>query len=77
MVGECKANFECVVTQIVDIGHPEHGNALVIGEAVEIHVLDGLLDGTRIDQADLRAIGRHAGNSYSRASDLFDMIRPA
>jgi flavin reductase (DIM6/NTAB) family NADH-FMN oxidoreductase RutF len=77
MVGECKANFECVVTRIVEIGHPEHGNALVIGEAVEIHVLDDLLDGTRVDQTELRAIGRHAGNSYSRATDLFDMIRPA
>ena len=77
MVGECKANFECVVTQIVDIGHPEHGNALVIGEAIEIHVLDSLLDGTRVDQSALRAIGRHAGNSYSRATDLFDLIRPA
>jgi flavin reductase (DIM6/NTAB) family NADH-FMN oxidoreductase RutF len=77
MVGECKANFECVVTQIVEIGHPELGNALVIGEAVEIHVIDELLDGMRVDQAELRAIGRHAGNSYSRSTDLFDMIRPA
>ena len=76
MVGECKANFECVVTQIVDVGHPDHGNALVIGEAVEIHVLDSLLDGTRVDQAALRAVGRHVGNSYSRATDLFDITRP-
>ncbi|MCB0967405.1 MAG: flavin reductase family protein [Ilumatobacter sp.] len=76
MVGECKANFECVVTQIVDIGHPDHGNALVIGEAVEIHVLDSLLDGTRVDQVELRAIGRHVGNSYSHATDLFDLTRP-
>jgi hypothetical protein len=65
------------VTQIVDIGHPEHGNALVIGEAVEIHVIDDLLDGTRIDQAGLRAIGRHAGNSYSRSTDQFELVRPA
>ena len=76
MVGECKANFECVVTQIVDIGHPDHGNALVIGEAVEIHVSESLLDGTRVDQAQLRAVGRHAGNTYSRATDLFDITRP-
>lgn len=76
MVGECKANIECVVTQIVDIGHPDHGNALVIGEAVEFHVTDQILDGTRIDQAELRAVGRHAGNGYSRATDLFDLIRP-
>lgn len=77
MVGECKANIECVVTQIVDIGHPDHGNGLVVGEAVEFHVADELLDGTRIDQAELRAIGRHAGNTYSHATDLFDLIRPA
>lgn len=76
MVGECKANFECVVTDIVDIGHPDRGNALVIGEAVEIHVADEVLQGTRIDQAELRAIGRHAGNTYSHATDLFDLVRP-
>jgi flavin reductase (DIM6/NTAB) family NADH-FMN oxidoreductase RutF len=76
MVGECKANIECVVTQIVDIGHVEHGNGLVIGEAVEIHVARHLLDGTRVDQAELKAIGRHVGNMYSRTRDLFDLVRP-
>lgn len=77
MVGECKANIECVVTQIVDIGHPSHGNALVIGEAVDFHVDDRLLDGTRVDQLSLHAIGRHVGNTYSHATDLFDIVRPA
>ena len=77
MVGECKANIECVVTDIVDIGDPDNGNGLVIGEAVAFHVEEGLLDGTRVDQAGLRAIGRHAGNTYSNATDLFDLERPA
>ncbi len=77
MVGECKANIECVVVDIVDIGHPENGNGLVIGEAVAFHVEDNLLDGTRVDQAELRAVGRHAGNTYSNATDLFDLDRPA
>ena len=76
MVGECKANIECVVTQIIDVGHLEAGNALVIGEAVEFHIVDEILDGTRIDQARLRAVGRHAGNQYSNATDLFEIIRP-
>ncbi len=76
MVGECKANIECVVTQIVDIGHADHGNALVIGEAVEFHVAESILDGTRVDQRELRAIGRHAGNGYSRSTDLFELVRP-
>lgn len=77
MVAECKANIECVVTDIVDIGHPELGNGLVIGEAVEFHIDESLLDGTRIDQAALHAIGRHVGNQYSHATDLFEAIRPA
>lgn len=77
MVGECKANIECVVNDIVDIGDPENGNGLVIGEAVAFHVEDDLLDGTRVDQAALAAVGRHAGNTYSNATDLFDIERPA
>ncbi len=77
MVGECKANIECRVTDIVDIGHPELGNALVIGEAVMFHVAEHLLDGTRVDQAELRAVGRHVGNAYSRSHDLFEIERPA
>lgn len=76
MVGECKANIECVVDTIVPVGHPKHGNSLVIGHAVMFHVDDSLLDGTRVDQAALRAVGRHVGNTYSRSVDLFDIDRP-
>lgn len=77
LVGECKANIECRVTDIIEIGDPEQGNSLVIGEGVVFHVEDSLLDGTRIDSKALKAVGRHVGNSYSRATDLFEIIRPA
>ena len=53
------------------------GNDLVIGEVVVVHVADRVLDGTRVDQSELRAVGRHAGNWYSHATDLFDLTRPA
>lgn len=76
IVGECKANIECVVVDIIDIGHSEHGNSLVVGEAAQFHVDETLLDGTRVDQAALRAVGRHVGNAYSRATDLFEIMRP-
>lgn len=76
MVGESRANIECLVTQIIDIGHAKHGSALVIGEAIEFHVDPDLLDGTRVDQAELKAVGRHVGNTYSHSTDLFDLIRP-
>jgi hypothetical protein len=35
-----------------------------------------LLDGTRINQLDLKAIGRHVGNMYSHSTDLFEIARP-
>ena len=76
LVGECKANIECVVTDILDIGHPESGNGLVIGEAVMFHIDESLLDGTRVNQAALKAVGRHVGNAYSHATDLFELQRP-
>lgn len=75
-VAECKATIECVVDDIVTVGAAESGNSLVIGHAVMFHVDDALLDGTRIDQAELRAVGRHVGNTYSRSHDLFDLSRP-
>jgi len=77
MVGECKANIECRVIDIVDTGDPEAGNSLVIGEGVVIHVEDHIIDGTRVDQVELAAVGRHVGNLYSRTRDLFEMTRPA
>ena len=41
-----------------------------------VHVDEELLDGTRVDQAGLHGIGRHVGNWYSHANDLFEIRRP-
>lgn len=75
-VAEAPARFECRVDRIVDIGEPPMGSSVVFGEVVVFDVADDLLDGTRIDQVTLDAIGRHAGNSYSRANELYEMERP-
>lgn len=75
-VGEATATMECRVTDIVAIGRPDGGNHLVIGEVLLVHVADRILDGTRVDQAELRAVGRHAGSWYSHAVDLFSIDRP-
>ena len=77
MVGESKANFECVLTQIVPIGETGRMAAsIVIGEVVRMHVAEELLDGTRIDQQRLRAIGRMGGPLYTRTSETFSLQRP-
>ncbi len=75
MVAESKANLECRVTQIVAVGNPP-GAAVVFGEVLRLHVLDEVLDGTRIDHGRLRAVGRLAGDGYCTTSDRFTMARP-
>lgn len=75
-VAEAPATFECKVTQIVDIGEAPMGSSVVFGEVLAFNVADRLLDGTRVDQAGLDAIGRHAGNLYSHNGELYEMIRP-
>ncbi|NOX29838.1 MAG: hypothetical protein GXP35_07305 [Actinobacteria bacterium] len=77
MVAESKANFECTITHILPIGEGSMGGHLAVGEAVAIHVAGELLNGTRIDQASLHAVGRHVGNWYSNPTDLFEIDRPS
>jgi flavin reductase (DIM6/NTAB) family NADH-FMN oxidoreductase RutF len=77
LVAEAAANLECVVTQIVDLADPPT-NSVVFGEVRRIHVASDVLDGTRVIPERLAAIGRMAGNGYTRTADgLFSMERPA
>lgn len=70
-------HFECKVTHIIDIGDEPGSGSLVIGQVVHIHINeDVLLDGDKIDLAKLKPVGRLAGSSYCRVTDIFDMIRP-
>ncbi len=76
LVRECRAQLECVLVDHLHIGATDAGNTLIVGQVVAFHIDDELLDGTRIDQEGLQAIGRHAGNTYSNATDLFELKRP-
>lgn len=77
MVGEAKANFECVLSQVVPIGDTGRMAAsIVVGEVVRLHVAEELLDGTRIDQQSLKAVGRMGGPLYARTGDTFSLQRP-
>ncbi len=78
MVGEAKANLECRLNQIVQIGTDgPMAASIVIGEVVLIHVEGAILDGTRIDQEALRAVGRMGGPTYTGTRDLFSLDRPS
>lgn len=76
-VGESPVHFECRVVHIYDVGEHPGGGSVVIGEVVAMHFLESVLIGRdKIDLATLRPIGRLAGPSYVRVTDVFEMVRP-
>jgi flavin reductase (DIM6/NTAB) family NADH-FMN oxidoreductase RutF len=76
-VAESHINMECRLLYTIEMGGLAGAGNLVLGEVVRFHIDDAYFNNYRIDQDKLRAIGRMAGNSYTRTQDRFDMIRPA
>ena len=73
MVAEAKANLECRVSRIVDLGDPITAS-VVFGDVLRIHVDPALLDRTRVNHAALGAVGRITGTTYvTTANSLFDV----
>lgn len=76
-VRESRVHFECRVRQIVEISPEAGGGSLVIGEVLHIHVEDSVLMGSdKINLAALKPVGRLAGGSYARVTDVFEIERP-
>lgn len=73
MVAESPANLECRVRHVIALGDRTR---LVVGDVLAIHVEEDVLDGTRIDNDVLRAIGRMAGATYINTRDRFEIERP-
>lgn len=76
MVAESPANLECRVVDILDLGI-EGGSRIVIGQVAAMHIWEDALDGTRVDNDVLAAIGRMAGNTYINTRDTFELTRPS
>jgi len=76
-VAESHINMECRLLYTISLSGLINGGNLVLGEVVRFHIDDEYFTNYRIDADKLRAIGRMAGNSYTRTQDRFDMIRPA
>lgn len=76
LVDEAKASMEARVLNILPIGEGRLRANLVIGEIVRIHVQPELLDGTRVDPAELKAVGKMAGPAYALTRHLVFHERP-
>jgi len=74
MVAESPANLECRVTEVLNVG--EGNTRIVIGRVVALHIDNSVLDGTRINTRQLRAVGRMSGNTYITTDQPFEMERP-
>lgn len=76
-VAESPIHYECTLTQIIDLSDDPGGGSVVIGRVVHMHVDDSVrLDEDKIDLTALKPVGRLAGTSYARVTDVFDLIRP-
>jgi flavin reductase (DIM6/NTAB) family NADH-FMN oxidoreductase RutF len=76
-VAESRVQMECRLVEIVEVSTLPMGGSLLLGEVVRFHVASEVLAGElHIDPEKLRAIGRMAGASYLRTTDLFELERP-
>ncbi|MDO8491251.1 MAG: flavin reductase family protein [Dehalococcoidia bacterium] len=74
-LAESPVNMECRLDRVLEFGRVPT-SSFVIGEVVRFHIKDEFYQNGRIDFKKMRPIGRLAGDSYCRISDLFDMKRP-
>ena len=76
-VASSPVHYECRVAQILEFGEQPGGGAAVIGRVVHLHVRDSVLIGEdKINLTSLKPVGRLAGSSYCRVTDIFELVRP-
>jgi len=75
-VGEAHVQMECRLFLWIEIGDAPLSGNVVLGEVLRIHVDDAYFDNYKIDPDKLLPIGRMGGNTYTRTTDRFEMIRP-
>jgi flavin reductase (DIM6/NTAB) family NADH-FMN oxidoreductase RutF len=75
-VKESRVNMECKLLQTIEVSNLPMGGTLILGEVVRFHIDDAIVEDFRIDPDKLSAVGRMAGNTYTRTGDRFDLIRP-
>lgn len=72
VVQESLAHMECRFYDKLEIG----AFTLVVGEVLQFHIADSIwMDGYKINNAALQAVGRLAGNTYCETGTTFDYVR--
>ena len=73
-VAEAPVSLEMRLVGVTPFGDPPC--FLVAGEVVHVRIAEAVLGGDRVRPDLLRALGRLAGPTYCRSTDLFEMPRP-
>ena len=75
-VAEAKAVLECRVIDEKVLGTDNPHHIVTFGEVVAFHIDDSILDGTRVNAAELDAVARLSGSGYASTRDQFTLDRP-
>lgn len=75
-VAESPAHMECKLLQVIYTSRSPGGGVIVLGEIVRFHIWSELIENFRVDPDKLDAVGRMAGNTWSRTRDRIDIVRP-
>ena len=76
-IKEAKIRMECQLEQVIELGgENQDGCDLIIGKVVQYHIDEHLYDNGKINQIDLNAISRLAGNDYAKIGEVFTIERP-
>ena len=76
-LSESPVNMECKLERIITLGTEAHPQGLVIGEIIQLHIVDEIISGHRINHEKLKPVGRLAGNMYTHTYDVFELMRPS
>ena len=75
-VAEAHVSMECRLFKVVEIARETLSGAFVMGEVVQFHIDDEVVDDFRLDPDKLNTVGRMGGVSYTRTRDRFELDRP-
>ncbi len=78
-VAESPVQFECKVTEVIELGQNGGAGNLIICEVVKIHIHEEVLDENgMIDQHKIDLVSRMGGNWYCRAdkNSMFEISKP-
>lgn len=78
LVAESPVNFECRLRDAIRFGDEPGSGRMILGDIVELHIADWLLDAGGLIAADrLRTVGRLGRDHYTTVQEIYSLKIPA